>query len=117
MKASFFFAWYDMWGGAYWDRKNRILYICPIPCVGIKMEFQPYVHEKKSFHYARLIREVTKSRGDERAAKCGYDLMCGLEEGNADDRARAWKYYLKQPADGPQTDGLRNGVWVPAIFL
>lgn len=27
------FAWYDIWIGAYWDRKARVLYICPIPCV------------------------------------------------------------------------------------
>jgi hypothetical protein len=25
------FAWYDIWVGAYYDRKNRILYICPLP--------------------------------------------------------------------------------------
>ena len=28
----FFFAWYDFWVGAYWDRKARVLYVCPLPC-------------------------------------------------------------------------------------
>ena len=32
-----FFAWYDMWVGAYWDRKKRILYVCPIPCLCIEI--------------------------------------------------------------------------------
>jgi hypothetical protein len=31
MKASVKFAWYDMWIGAYWDRKARVLYVCPLP--------------------------------------------------------------------------------------
>lgn len=38
MKTSIFFAWYDMWIGAYWDKSKRILYICPIPCVVIKID-------------------------------------------------------------------------------
>lgn len=38
MKISMFFAWYDMWIGAYWDKSKRILYICPIPCVVIKID-------------------------------------------------------------------------------
>lgn len=25
------FAWYDLWVGAYWDRKDKILYVCPLP--------------------------------------------------------------------------------------
>jgi hypothetical protein len=29
MKVSF--AWYDLWVGAYWDRKGRVLYVCPLP--------------------------------------------------------------------------------------
>lgn len=33
----FFFAWYDLWIGAYWDRKVRVLYICPLPMVGVKL--------------------------------------------------------------------------------
>lgn len=29
----------DMWIGAYWDNKKRILYLLPFPCVGIKIFF------------------------------------------------------------------------------
>ena len=25
------FAWYDLWIGAYIDRKKKILHICPVP--------------------------------------------------------------------------------------
>jgi len=32
-------AWYDLWVGAYWDQKGRRLYILPIPCVGIVLDF------------------------------------------------------------------------------
>jgi len=34
MKIRIFFAWFDMWIGAYWSEKNKTLYICPLPmCV------------------------------------------------------------------------------------
>ena len=29
---SFKFIWYDFWVGAYWDRKELVLYIAPFPC-------------------------------------------------------------------------------------
>ena len=31
IRAGFRFAWYDLWVGAYWDRKKTILYVCPLP--------------------------------------------------------------------------------------
>lgn len=34
------FAWYDFWIGAFWDRKARKLYILPLPCVGIVIQFE-----------------------------------------------------------------------------
>lgn len=38
MKLSLFFAWYDFWIGAFYDQKKRILYVCPLPMVVIKVE-------------------------------------------------------------------------------
>jgi hypothetical protein len=37
LKIKPFFAWYDMWIGAYWDRKKRALYICLLPCCVIRI--------------------------------------------------------------------------------
>ena len=33
MMPSIRFAWYDLWIGAFWDRKERVLYVCPLPCL------------------------------------------------------------------------------------
>jgi hypothetical protein len=30
-------AWYDLWIGAYYDRKTSALYILPVPMVGLKI--------------------------------------------------------------------------------
>ena len=32
-----FFAWYDFWIGAFYDRNKRVLYICPFPMVVIQV--------------------------------------------------------------------------------
>jgi hypothetical protein len=34
------FAWYDLWIGAYWDGARRVLYLLPLPCVGIRIDFR-----------------------------------------------------------------------------
>ena len=40
MSIGFLFAWYDLWIGAYWDRKAHWLYIM-IPMCGIILKFKP----------------------------------------------------------------------------
>lgn len=32
-------AWYDLWIGAYYDRKARALYVLPVPCLGVRIGF------------------------------------------------------------------------------
>lgn len=39
------FAWYDLWVGAFWDGKSRRLYILPIPCCGIVIQFRRKSHK------------------------------------------------------------------------
>lgn len=39
MKVKLIFAWYDLWIGAYYDRKNKMLYILPVPCLGVVIQF------------------------------------------------------------------------------
>ncbi len=39
MKIKFLFAWYDFWVGAFWSRKDRRLYLCPLPMVVILVEW------------------------------------------------------------------------------
>ncbi|MEN0064945.1 MAG: hypothetical protein AAGA48_22560 [Myxococcota bacterium] len=50
-----FFAWYDMWVGAYIDRVNRRIYVCPLPCCVFVFERRsvldqlPLVHGRCEF--------------------------------------------------------------------
>lgn len=39
MKVKPVVAWYDMWVGAFWDADKRRLYILPVPCLGVCIEF------------------------------------------------------------------------------
>lgn len=39
MTVRLIFAWYDLWIGAFWDQAKRRLYILPIPCIGIMLDF------------------------------------------------------------------------------
>lgn len=32
-------AWYDCWIGVYWDRAKRRLYVLPLPCLGVVVDF------------------------------------------------------------------------------
>jgi|WetSurMetagenome_2_1015567.scaffolds.fasta_scaffold02470_17 hypothetical protein len=31
--------WYDLWVGFYWDRRELVLYFCPLPAVVVELRF------------------------------------------------------------------------------
>lgn len=76
-------------------------------------------NKNKYLNCAELIRYVSQNMGDERGAKCGYDLMIGLNKGDMSDRFFSWKTRLVEVEQGETsfTDAERDGVWVPAIPL
>lgn len=45
MKVKPIFAWYDLWVGAFWDAAKRRLYVFPIPCLGLLIQFPPKTPE------------------------------------------------------------------------
>lgn len=51
MKVQLIFAWYDLWVGVFWDRKNRWLYIFLLPTVGVILKF-PSVEEEQEINGA-----------------------------------------------------------------
>ena len=48
MRVSFLFAWYDLWVGFFWDKKNRWLYILPLPMLGVVLKFGKKIDPKKA---------------------------------------------------------------------
>jgi len=47
MKFRIFWAWFDCWIGWYYDVGHRTLYICPLPTLVLRIEFQGEKNEYK----------------------------------------------------------------------
>ena len=50
MKISFFFAWFDLWIGAYYNQQKRTWYICPLPMCVIMVELAHDIFSKCIAH-------------------------------------------------------------------
>lgn len=69
-----FFAWYDFWRGAYWDRKNGVLYICPIPMFGIQIRVRELWHKLRAWRKRRAWSRQMKAIR-QRAEANGYENL------------------------------------------
>lgn len=38
MKINLVTAWYDVWVGAYYDKRRHRLYVLPVPCIGVVID-------------------------------------------------------------------------------
>lgn len=67
--------------------------------------------------YSNLVRYIVEKHGIEEVPKYAFDILKGIEKGDAEDRYKAWKRYLKECQNNEgHTDTMRDGLWVPAIF-
>jgi len=58
MKIKTYIRWYDMWVGAYWDRKQHTLYICLLPTWVIELHWE---RKKVIEIYAVLVKDGCES--------------------------------------------------------
>ena len=67
MKVTFFFRWYDLWIGFFYDRRSRKLYFCPLPTLGVCFNFSPYTDDEISHGLARIAQlRLAQSSREER---------------------------------------------------
>lgn len=53
------FAWYDLWVGAYWDKANKRLYVLPMPCFGVVIDFARRSRDGQRRDYERARRDAS----------------------------------------------------------
>ena len=70
MKLTIKFAWYDLWIGFYIDRKNKVLYFCPLPTILFRFE----------------LKEKNDSL-DEYASDLAGKILDALKDGTPEDKA------------------------------
>lgn len=47
MKITLHFLWFDIWVGVFIDRAKRIVYVCPLPCVVVKIALPTSIHKQR----------------------------------------------------------------------
>jgi hypothetical protein len=74
MSVQVFFAWYDFWVGAYYDRDTRALYICPLPMLVIRIGAPPEEERILGGHAVGFDGCPACTIGEGRSCRqCDYD--------------------------------------------
>lgn len=69
IRLRFFFAWYDFWIGAFFDRRLGVLFVCLIPCCVIEIS--------RNCDWCRKTSSVTNLDGDYLCQGCANDWVRG----------------------------------------
>lgn len=74
MKIKPLFAWYDLWVGFFWDSAKRRLYVLPLPCVGVVIQFARKLSPPRDdvIELESLVNHCWIHSG---YADCGYKYM------------------------------------------
>lgn len=109
MKVYLIFAWYDLWVGAYWDGQRKRLYLLPIPCVGLRIDFA----DSRPTDTGTCPWCATHAKTVARLARLGrrHELFwacddCGMEWTTAAPRdKRTWAANRKMVEQAERKDG------------
>ena len=54
------FAWYDIWVGFYWDRKEKVLYFFPVPMLGLMIDTSDFLCWFGKHDYQRICTDADR---------------------------------------------------------
>jgi hypothetical protein len=74
MKIQFLFKWYDLWVGIFYDRKNRWIYLLPLPTVGIILKLPTPTIKKLNIHDVSL--SVCEHPTDKQVDYHDWSILC-----------------------------------------
>jgi hypothetical protein len=55
MKVQLIFAWYDLWIGAFYDKKKNWIYIFPIPMFGVILKLPKTINKLRTSYNQRTM--------------------------------------------------------------
>ena len=90
------FAWYDIWIGAYWDRKTRRLFLFALPCFGFVFDWSATISEGNPINPKTEVEEavIFKIRRRREVGRKKY----GTSMERADLSRRAWLTHAQEEA-------------------
>lgn len=75
MKITPMFAWYDFWIGLFWDTTKHRLYVFPVPCLGVRIDFS------KRMPVTSSPTDLEAANRDYAERTCRKRLQHGWKEG------------------------------------